>query len=78
VSLAPATGDPLGHSALIISNDPSPEKRCFPDPIYPTPKICFEDLVTFALLSGLSSEIRTIPNPASSSAKSSGGKTNQT
>jgi hypothetical protein len=81
VSLIPAEGDPHGTRSIMISNDPSAEKRCFPPPPQrndippdPTP-ICFENLVDFALLSGLSSEIRTIPNPAASSAQSSGAST---
>jgi hypothetical protein len=84
VSLSPATGDPRGKKALIISNDPSPQKSCYPpspppDSNLPPPKpqICFDQLVVFALLSGLSSEIRTVPDPAASSAKSNGAKTDQ-
>jgi hypothetical protein len=79
VSLKPATGDAL--KSLIVYNDPSPDKSCFPvdaDLIrrfYPQPteyqrQVCFNDLVVFALLSGLSSEVRTVANPAASSAKS--------
>jgi hypothetical protein len=82
VSLIPAEGDPHGTRSIMISNDPSPEKRCFPPPPQrndiPTDPItiCFEDLVDFALLSGLSSEIRTIPNPAADAKQGSDSGSN--
>jgi hypothetical protein len=77
VSLKPPSGsDPQGRSGSIIYNVPGNE-RCsdLPEPLvnrlYPNEpldsdrrKICFNDLVEFALLSGLSSEIRAAAQPA--------------
>jgi hypothetical protein len=72
VSIKPLN-DPQSPRSFIVYNDPSPEKRCFPVPpaiihqLYPgkpldpdQDQICFQDLVEFALLSGLSSEVRPI------------------
>lgn len=67
----PADVDPQGRGARIIYNDPSPDKQCVPS-YKPNEQICFGDLVEFALLSGLSSEIRTAAAPASSSNKQAG------
>lgn len=72
VSLKPPVDvDPQERNAVIIYNDPAPEKQCFP--ITAEKKICFGDLVRFALLSGLSSEIRIVAASASSSNKQGGG-----
>ena len=81
VSLRPS-GDPQGHYASIIYNDPSTQRRCatvpdaIPDRLYPNlppnrrpRQICFEDLVGFALLSGLSSEVRNAPSGSKPSAQ---------
>jgi hypothetical protein len=67
----PIDQDPQGRNAVIIYNDPEPTKQCFSRSI--EQMICFGDLVRFALLSGLSSEIRTGAAPASSSSKPAGG-----
>jgi hypothetical protein len=95
VSLKPQAGSPNTLDSAIVYNDPSEVKSCFPlSP--PTIKrlygaaatdsqrrICFKDLVVFALVSGLSSEIRTVA-PAASTTKSTtgggggGGNQNQT
>jgi hypothetical protein len=74
----PVDQDPQGRRAYIIYNDPLTEKSCIGippqiiDAIYQrqmrasiSSEICFGDLVRFALLSGLSSEIRTVQAPAS-------------
>ena len=66
----PIDQDPQGRNAVIVYNDPSPEKQCY---TLRSGTICFSDLVLFALLSGLSSEIRNVAAPASSSNKPSGG-----
>jgi hypothetical protein len=76
VSLKPVS-DPQGPYAFILYNDPSRDQQCANLPnvvvdrlypheplVSPLREICFKDLVKFALLSGLSSEIRTIPIPA--------------
>jgi hypothetical protein len=80
VTLRSTTGDP--HDSFIFYNDPSLDKSCFPlnpklvrtlygaEPTEYQTQVCFKDLVLFALLSGLSSEVRAAPNPAASSAKS--------
>jgi hypothetical protein len=89
VSLKPPQGvDPQGRTGYIIYNDPSPDKQCFDLPeslmaaIYPAAsrakiprRICFNDLVEFALLSGLSSEIRAATQPAQSKQQSDAGAT---
>lgn len=79
----PADVDPQGRGAFIIYNDPSLDKQCIRIEklipiIYPREmwsrvpqQICFNDLVQFALLSGLSSEIRIVAAPASSSKQGS-------
>jgi hypothetical protein len=86
VSLEPLqSNDPQGRGAFMLSNDPAIEKSCLPlpealrrlyaqkpPPLPPPNKVCFDDLVLFALLSGLSSEIRTAPNPAAANAKKAG------
>ena len=70
--------------SFIVYNDPSAENQCFPlegvaNLLYgPHPhdvqeRICFSDLVEFALLSGLSSETRAPPTPAASQAKANAG-----
>jgi hypothetical protein len=78
VSLKPLNGD-RSH-AYILYNEAPERKRCVDLPydvvhrLYgntPDPRqtrICFEDLVGFALLSGLSSEVRTVAQPSSSPA----------
>jgi hypothetical protein len=81
---APSSFDPQGRSGTIIYNDPG-GKRCSPlsdflvNQLYPNEqpdsdrrRICFNDLVDFALLSGLRSEIRAV------SASSASGDTKQT
>ncbi len=92
VSIKPAK-NPAGRDSFIVYNEPSSEKQCVqataamirrlygrsldPD----RDKICFEDLVTFALLSGLSSEIRPISASSTSAAASppaGGGATPKT
>ena len=68
----PSSSDPQARTGSIIYNDPG-DKRCFDIPssllyrLYPNGqpdpnlrRICFDDLVEFALLSGLSSEIRVV------------------
>jgi hypothetical protein len=72
----PIDQDPQGRESYVIYNDPLREKSCISipeqtiDAIYPrqmrasvSSQICFGDLVRFALLSGISSEIRNIPAP---------------
>jgi hypothetical protein len=83
----PQSTDPQGRGAYIIYNEPG-DKRCYflnekdIHHLYPTGpvgpaqrQICFEDLVDFALLSGLTSEIRAVAAPSGSDNKqsSSGG-----
>ena len=67
VSLKPAGNNPKNGLSYIVYNDPSPLRSCFPpsevEPANDAPRtgiVCFDDLVQFALLSGLSSEVRTI------------------
>lgn len=93
--------DPQGHGASIVYNDPLHEKQCMPLPpkirqrLYPgrsttldVGEICFEDLVKFAMWSGLTSEVKAVsvastgntkPAAASgtSTANSSAAKTTQ-
>lgn len=76
VSVKPGTGDPQGKYSAIVYNDPSEEKSCFPLPLNTIKqlygsapsddktRICFKDLVVFALVSGLSSEVRTVTPPS--------------
>lgn len=83
----PVEQDPQGRRAIIVYNDVSPDKSCvdataLKRQIYPSSlwsrvpdQICFGDLVEFALLSGLSSEIRNVAAPASSSSKPSASDT---
>src|SRR5579862_1178734 len=75
VSIKPGTGDSQGKYSAIVYNSTSEEHSCFPlqnDTVMklygPAPRddqtrICFKDLVIFALASGLSSEIRTVTPP---------------
>jgi hypothetical protein len=79
VSMKPLNGTQSPYS-FIVYNDPKREKQCVDVPaeisrqLYGHPldpdgdKICFQDLVKFALLSGLSSEVRPI-----AAASSTGG-----
>ena len=76
VSLKPGTGDPQGQYSFIVYNDPSEQKSCFGlpqkviDQLYGSraqefqKRVCFNDLVVFALVSGLSSEVRTVTPPS--------------
>ena len=71
-------GDPQGHGAFTIYNDPSAVNRCLAlsagvvNRLYPDGandsqlRICFDDVVKFALLSGLSAEIRFVPSSSDS------------
>jgi hypothetical protein len=90
VSIKPLKGDPLGHLASIVYNDPHLERQCaqlrdeIVKQLYPNGadelqrRICFNDLVEFALLSGLSSEVRTIANSASGGKASAGANKTST
>lgn len=89
VSLKPPQDvDPQGRNGYIIYNDPSRDKQCIGlsesiiAAIYPAASrvhisrsICFNDLVEFALLSGLSSEIRAAAQPSQSKQQSDAGVT---
>jgi hypothetical protein len=90
VTLRPTNPQMLQYS-VIVYNDPVSQNQCVPlgvlaNRLYgPNPNdfqksICFNHLVEFALLSGLSSETRTVNNPAASQTKASaagGGGTGQ-
>jgi hypothetical protein len=85
VTLRPVNPQVLRRYAFIIYNDPSQQNQCAILPreivsqLYgPAPqdfqtRICFSDLVEFALLSGLSSETRSAPNTGASQAKGNNG-----
>ena len=88
VSLKPTTAAQNKYSTIIF-NDTSDEKQCslvppvisralYGHPLQPGgDRICFNDLVFFALLSGLSSEVRPIAQ-AANSASSSGATQGKT
>jgi hypothetical protein len=82
----PVNVDPQGQRAFVIHNDPAHEKECYflterdIAAIYPpelrsgvSHEICFGELVEFALLSGLSSEIRNVTAPTGSDKQSNAG-----
>lgn len=57
----PPEKDAQGRKGYIFYNDPLHERQCYD---LQQGSVCFKDLVEFALLSGLSSEIRAAAQPA--------------
>jgi hypothetical protein len=89
VSLKPGIGDAQGPYSVIVYNDTTHERSCFPlrpeviNKLYGSSpqefqtEVCFRDLVVFALVSGLSSEVRTVTSP-DTSAKQPAASTSST